>query len=111
MANNCVAGVKEQKQWGVVLRALVPILGTGILIGLGAPFWFDVARRLAEVRSFFGGKGGGEAAYSGESARSPDGIKTKARKTDELIERVVREALSEGAPSGVRRLLVERSEY
>lgn len=40
---------------GHVVLWLVPVLVTGLLIGLGAPFWFDVAKRLAQVREMFSG--------------------------------------------------------
>jgi hypothetical protein len=86
------------------------MLGTGALIGLGAPFWFDVARRLAEVRSFFGGKGGGEAAYNGETVGAAQPGRTKSEKAEALINRVVDEALAENPVTGARRLLVERSD-
>ncbi|MGF1631487.1 MAG: hypothetical protein ACFCUT_18585 [Kiloniellaceae bacterium] len=49
------------------------VLVTGILIGLGAPFWYDVARRLAAVRSAFQGKGAAEEAHRGaDAAGSPN---------------------------------------
>ena len=38
---------------------------TGLLIGLGAPFWFDTAKRLANVRSMFGGKASAELRLGG----------------------------------------------
>jgi hypothetical protein len=109
-ANAC--RLEEHRQSGglVWIGSIIAMLGTGVLIGLGAPFWFDVARRLAEVRSFFGGKGGGEAAYTGETAGAPQPGKTKSERTDALINRVVEEALTEHRPTGVRRLLVERSD-
>jgi len=44
------------------------VLVTGILMGLGAPVWYDVANRLAEVRSAFGGKGSAEEAHRGADA-------------------------------------------
>ncbi|EAR20307.1 hypothetical protein [Nitrococcus mobilis] len=33
-----------------VLQWFVKVIVTGLLIGLGAPFWFDVAKRLAQIR-------------------------------------------------------------
>ena len=47
---------------------LVKVLVTGLLIGLGAPFWYDVARRLAAVRTALGGKGSGEVQHRGSDA-------------------------------------------
>ena len=41
---------------------------TGVFIGLGAPFWFDVAKRLAMVRQMFGGTGNSLQAKSGRDA-------------------------------------------
>ena len=61
---------------------------TGVLIGLGAPFWYDVARRAAQIRQAFGGRGTAEQRHAGK-----DG----ADKTDEredLIDRVIRDTLS-----------------
>lgn len=48
---------------------LVKVLVTGLLIGLGAPFWYDVARRLAAVRTVLGGKGSGEEQHRGSDAK------------------------------------------
>lgn len=55
---------------GRILVWLVPVTITGMLIGLGAPFWFDVAKRLAEVRQMFKGKGSDETRLA---ARDADG--------------------------------------
>lgn len=48
---------------------LLKVLATGILIGLGAPFWYDVAKRLSEVRSAFGGKAPTAVAHRGADAK------------------------------------------
>lgn len=48
---------------------------TGALIGLGAPFWFDVARRLAEVRAMFGGTAPTEARLSGKNANADPAVR------------------------------------
>ena len=50
------------------LQWLVIAVGTGLLIGLGAPFWFDVAKRLSEVRKMFSGSGSAEERMSGKDA-------------------------------------------
>lgn len=43
------------------------VLVTGLLIGLGGPFWFDVAKRLAAVRTVLrGGKGDQTGPRTGE---------------------------------------------
>ncbi|MGD1876473.1 MAG: hypothetical protein ACFB13_03120 [Kiloniellaceae bacterium] len=75
-AKRGVAGVT----W--LLKAVV----TGILIGLGAPFWYDVARRLAAVRSAFGGKPAGEERYRGTDAQE------NAEVRDTLLDRVIDDA-------------------
>lgn len=55
---------------GHILVWLLPVTITGMLIGLGAPFWFDVAKRLAEVRQMFNGAGSDETRLA---ARDADG--------------------------------------
>lgn len=58
------------------------VLFTGVLIGLGAPFWYDVARRLAAVRSAFKGMPSSEERHRGaDAAGSPE-------ERDELIRRI-----------------------
>lgn len=75
------------------LAWLLQVLVTGLLMGLGAPFWYDVARRLAAVRSAFGGKGSAE-----ERHRGADGKENPwARK--QLIERVVADFMTLRAAS------------
>lgn len=72
--------------WTGYLRWIVSVLVTGMLIGLGAPFWFDVAKRVAEVRAMFGGKGSSEARLSGKDANAdPD------RRKD-IVKSVMRDA-------------------
>lgn len=108
-ANACRLADDRRDDWSDWAGSIIAILGTGVLIGLGAPFWFDVARRLAQVRSFFGGRGGGEAAYNGETVGSPQPGKTKAERVDALINRLVDEAFAEKSVASGRRLLVKRS--
>ncbi len=56
---------------------------TGLLIGLGAPFWFDVARKLSQIKQAFKGKGA-----SSPPANSPAAIgQTQAAKT--TIDKIV----------------------
>ena len=62
---------------------------TGLLIGLGAPFWYDVAKRLSEVRRAFGGRGSALQRHSGS-----DGAADKAEDRDQLIARVARDVRS-----------------
>ena len=69
---------------------LAQVLITGILIGLGAPFWYDVARRLAAVRGAFGGAKTAEARHRGADAAGD----TEARET--LIKRIVKDFTDPG---------------
>jgi hypothetical protein len=84
--------------WNLESRAfwawLVQVLFTGLLIGLGAPFWYDVARRLAEVRTAFGGQGTGEQQHRGDDGR--DGPWARKR----LIQQVVQDFLALGTAAG-----------
>lgn len=91
---------------GGLAAAIFIIFVTGLLIGLGAPFWFDLAKRLAQVRSMFRGKGTSEEMYSGETPKA--GGLDDEEKTNKLINKVVSEALAKGVTS--RRLFVERRE-
>lgn len=73
-----------QDYGGWALRILI----TGLLMGLGAPFWYDVARRLAQVRQAFGAKGGAAERHRGsEGDESPKAM-------DELIDRIVEDAVT-----------------
>ena len=71
---------------GHVLLWLVPVAITGMLIGLGAPFWFDVAKRLAQVRQMFGGTPSAETRLA---ARDAGG---NPEKRDAIVGRVVEDA-------------------
>lgn len=71
---------------GTYLLWLLKVVTTGILIGLGAPFWYDVAKRLAAVRSAFGGKPSSDDLYRGSDARE------KSVSRDALLNSVVRNA-------------------
>jgi hypothetical protein len=68
------------------------VILTGILIGLGAPFWFDVAKRLAQVR-----KGLHNASASSEyrfSARDANG---DANRRKEIVADVISDTAKEAA--------------
>ncbi|NIW85000.1 MAG: hypothetical protein GWN09_00065 [Gammaproteobacteria bacterium] len=71
---------------GHIMLWLVPVTITGMLIGLGAPFWFDVAKRLAQVRQMFRGSGSNETRLA---ARDADGDPKKRR---EIVTNVVDDA-------------------
>lgn len=69
---------------------LFEVVVTGILIGLGAPFWYDIAKRLAQVR-----KGLQKATASTEyrlSARDANGDYKKRR---EIVDNVLADAAGE----------------
>lgn len=70
---------------------LMIAIATGLLIGLGAPFWFDVAKRLAEVRKMFSGTGSTEERMSGKDANG------KAEDREQIVSAVVAGA---AAPAG-----------
>jgi len=55
------------------LKWLFAAIVTGVLIGLGGPFWFDVARKLSQVSSSLRGKGepGQPAPTEGAAAAAP----------------------------------------
>jgi len=53
---------------GGFLRWLFAVTVTGILIGLGAPFWFDVAKRLSQVRQGVREIASAEERLSGQNA-------------------------------------------
>ena len=75
--------------------SILALLGTGVLIGLGAPFWFDLARRLAEFRGLFSARAGGESAARRVSPAGGDPRQAGPVARDGLIERVVDEALAD----------------
>ena len=70
------------------IRWLIVVVGTGVLIGLGAPFWFDVAKRLSQVRQMFNGSGSSEVRMSGNDANG----NAKLRKA--IVDNVVNDAKS-----------------
>ncbi len=84
--------------FGYILLWLVPVVITGVLIGLGAPFWFDVAKRLSSVRQMFGGTASDETRLA---ARDADG---DPEKRDAIVARVVEDAA--GLTPAPRRRLV-----
>jgi len=61
----------SDRDWwpGIVFWAL-KVLGTGFLIGLGGPFWFNVVRKLTDVLQVVRG-GAPAAAERGDSATGP----------------------------------------
>ncbi len=81
---------------------LVAVVLTGILIGLGAPFWFDVAKRLSQIR-----KGIQSPSASGEyrlAANDAYGDYDKRRK---IVKNVLEEAAAEAAAEAAVRAASE----
>jgi hypothetical protein len=87
----CILNTALNDLAGFALWLLMVVM-TGVLIGLGAPFWFDVAKRLAQIR-----KGLQSATASAEyrlSARDANGNYGKSK---EIVENVLADASGEGA--------------
>jgi len=59
------------------------VLITGLLIGLGAPFWFEVAQKLTQFKQALGGKKADITA--GNNPKTPTGYKTII---DKVVENV-----------------------
>lgn len=69
---------------------LVKVIITGMLIGLGAPFWFDVAKRLAQIRK--GLKNPNSSDEDRLAARDANG---DAEERTKIVEDVVADAARE----------------
>lgn len=77
----------------------ISIIFTGLLIGLGGPFWFDVARRIGQVR---GAVRGGVRTEGSNATEAPE---TRSELVDAVVaaaNRVVGEA-----PARLRRRFIE----
>ena len=68
------------------------VLGTGVLVGLGAPFWFDVAKRLSQIR-----KGMQSASASAEYRLSASDANGNYEKRKEIVDNVLADAADEAA--------------
>lgn len=87
--NICLPG-QEDKLLSLSFVAWLISTGlTGILIGMGAPFWFDVARRVAEVRSMFGGNQDNEKRLSGKDVNGDQ------EKRKELVKNIADDAVAD----------------
>lgn len=78
--------VIEQDQWqqsGLFLQWLFAVVLTGCLIGLAAPFWFDVAKRLAQIRQGLRSRASDEVRLSGNNANGSD------KKRKKIVRKVV----------------------
>jgi hypothetical protein len=71
---------------------LFVVVGTGVLIGLGAPFWFDIAKRLSQIR-----KGLQSTAASTEYRLSANDANGDYKKRKEIVENVLADAAGEAA--------------
>ena len=74
---------------GNFFQWLFAVIVTGVLVGLGAPFWFDVANRLAQVR------GGLRSTASDEDRMSANNSNGDAKKRKEIVDNVVYDAAGE----------------
>ena len=86
---NRVANTARYDPSGFAAWLLVVIL-TGILIGLGSPFWFDVAKRLSRIR-----KGLQSASASAEYRLSASNANGNYEKRREIVKNVLAEAAAE----------------
>ncbi|MCD4722977.1 MAG: hypothetical protein K8S13_24430 [Desulfobacula sp.] len=73
---------------------LMKVIITGILIGLGAPFWFDVAKRLSQIRR--GLKNPNSSAEDRLAARDANGDADERKK---IVEDVVSDTIMEATAS------------
>ena len=71
---------------------LVTVVLTGILIGLGAPFWFDVAKRLSQIR-----KGLQSPSASGEYRFAASDAYGDYDKRKKIVKHVLEEASAEAS--------------
>jgi hypothetical protein len=81
------------------LKWLFAAAVTGVLIGLGGPFWFDVAKKLSQVSSSLRGKGQPGQPAEAEAAAPQD----RATLISKLAERA--SASAPAAEMAKRRLL------
>ena len=84
---------------GFIIWVLKVII-TGIIIGLGAPFWFDVAKRLAQIRK--GLKNPNASSEDRLAARDANGDAEERKK---IVEDVVEDTIKEAAVSVVEQPL------
>lgn len=67
--------------WNILTRNLIGWIGMTLLVGLGAPFWYDLLRTLVGVKDRLHGRAaGGEASVGGSS---PSEITTSYPKQNE----------------------------
>ena len=73
---------------------LFSVIATGLLIGLGAPFWFDVAKRLAAIR-----QGLRQVTSSGENRMSARDANGEPEKRKEIVNQAIDDAIAEAKVS------------
>jgi hypothetical protein len=84
--------VIDQGQWqqgGSFLQWLFAVVLTGCLMGLAAPFWFDVAKRLAQIRQGFRSRASDEVRMSGNNANGSE--KERKRIVRQVVNDITRE--------------------
>lgn len=98
-----LCGDDPDQHWAVsIFTWLLKVVATGLLIGLGAPFWYDVARRMAAVRTAFGGKPSREKRHGGQDIDSAASGAEKREALADLIKAVVADMKSLLAVEGQR---------
>jgi len=97
--------ITAHKDFGGFILWLLRVALTGILIGLGAPFWFDVAKRLSQVR-----KGVQQATASTEYRLSGSDANGNSKKRKEIINNVLSDAANEAVAKGGRKTLFNAGE-
>ena len=73
---------------------VMKVIVTGILIGLGAPFWFDVAKRLSQIRK--GLKNPNASDEDRLAARDANG---DANERNKIVDDIVKDTLKEAGAS------------
>ncbi len=75
--------------WNALFWVFVVVI-SGVLIGLGAPFWFDIAKRLSQIR-----KGIQSAAASTEYRLSAANANGDSEKRKKIVDAVLEQAAAE----------------
>jgi len=75
-----------QKDFSGVMLWLFTVILTGILIGLGGPFWFDLAMRLSQVRQAFTGKPALQPVAGGAAIAAQDQLSPRQQAITEVAD-------------------------
>jgi hypothetical protein len=81
--------------WARFLSWFMVVMVSGILIGLGAPFWFDIAKRLSAIR-----KGLHSATSSSEYRLSGKNANGDPKMRSEIVDIIVSQAKAESIVCG-----------